>query len=174
MIKIAILMYFSSLNLFANTFSGKSSNLNFSLPSEYKLYRDFLGLPYVFIKQDKASKNTSISLTPTGIKTQSLEMKILEKNYKQYQDGRISWAKKNNLNINKFIPFTSFENTTKSKITVAGFEYTNSVKLKNIEKSYFIICPNETFHVKLLTESQAESTKKIETLETALKNSQCL
>ena len=169
--KIVILSLFLT-NLYAASFKGDLASLDISFAQSFRLYKDFLGLPYVLIKKEKDGKNTSISITPTGVKKLDLDPLLLKENYDQYKQGRENWAKKRGQTINGFLPFKSFKNKSNALVFFAGYKYSKG-NLKNVDVSYYVLCPKEAFQLKLLTQEIYYSTKFQENLQSSLLNSKC-
>jgi hypothetical protein len=170
--KVFLISFIFLHQAYAHEIEGKLATFRIELKKDYQLHKNFLGLPYVFIKKESPDFNSSLSVTPTGLEAKSLDMDVLKKKYDQYKNGRKKWALKNRHTISKFYPFNYFENNSKAKITESGYEYKKSNGEENAEKSYYVLCPKEMFHLKLLTNKKFMNDK-ISTLEKALKNSTC-
>ena len=163
-----------STTLQASELEGKFSRLSIKMPNEFKLHKDFLGLPYVFIKNEKNSKKTSISVVPTGIEKINLETQVLEKNYDQYKIGRKKWASKRGFQIKNFFEFDTLLNKSDAIVVFAGYMYKNSEGFINIEQSFYILCPKEAFQLKLLTEKNSKTQSFLKLVREKIKNSTCL
>ncbi|PIK14868.1 hypothetical protein [Halobacteriovorax sp. JY17] len=170
---IGTLLLITYSSVFAANFKGKEGALNISFSNQFKTYKNFLGLPYVLIKKEQRSKKTSISITPTGLKSLDLNPMLLQKNYDKYKIGRKNWAKKRGFKIDSYLEFDSFKNKTQTTIFSAGYIYTKKDSTQNIEVSYYIICKNETFQIKVLTENVFYTNPFSKMLRSSLSNSRC-
>ena len=174
MIKYKMILVFCLLgcNTWAVNIAGKNGRLEIDPVGGFKLHRDFLGLPYVMLDRGRGKKS-SITLTPTGIGGMKLQDGLLSGNYDKYKNGRKNWGKKRGHKKLEFIPFASFENTSKAKVVAAGYKYERKDGTKNLERSFYVLCPKETFHVKILTENNDKGDKYATELEEKLKKSSC-
>ena len=165
-------MLFLSLGLHGVEISGSRVILELAPIDGFKLHKDFLGLPYVFIKSEDAGKQSSISVTPTGITNIVLKDDLLKGNYDQYKDGRRKWAEKRGFSHLAFTPFRSFYNASKAKIISAGYSYRKRDGGENREKSYYVLCPREMFQIKSLA-TKAFDAKLEGVFESILQLSRC-
>lgn len=172
---VLIFLVISPLNVFATPLNikGEAALLAINSLDGFKLYKDFLGLPYVMIEQNPRGKKTSISITPTGIAKMRLEDEYLESHYQQYKEGRRQWATKRKFKILSFLPFLSYQNRSRAKIVSGGYRYKKIDGTQNIERSLYILCPQETFQVKILTENNNKGRSFIKQLKLNLQGSRC-
>ena len=169
---IIFLSILTGFNTWAADIAGEKGKLKIDLVGGFTLHKDFLGLPYVMMDRGKGKKS-SISLTPTGIGNMNLENGLLSGNYEQYKNGRKRWAEKRGHKKLDFIPFSSFENTSKARIVASGYKYERKDGTKNLERSFYVLCPKEAFHVKILTQNNNKGNGYAAELEEKLKKSSC-
>ncbi len=166
------ILFFLGCNTWAAEIKGDKGRLKIDLVRGFALHKDFLGLPYVMIDKGRGKKS-SISLTPTGIGNMNFKNDLLASNYDQYKNGRKRWAEKRRYKKLEFIPFASFYNKSKAKIVASGYKYEKKNGTKNLERSFYILCTKETFHVKILTENNDKGDKYATALEENLRKSSC-
>ena len=172
----SVLYFFllSSPLAFANlVIRGELASLSISSLPSFKLYQKFLGLPFVLIEQNGRSKKSSVTITPTGIAKIQLEEKLLRSNYDQYREGRKQYASKRGSEILDFLPPLFFNNQSKAQVVSSGYKYKKRNGTKNIERSFYVLCPLEAFHLKILTENNPRGISYVEKLRVNIIGSRC-
>ena len=152
--------------------AGTKGTLAIDLVQGFNFHENFLGLPFVMIQRGEGKKS-SISFVPTAIARVSLEDALLRDNYDQYKRGRTAWADKRGHKNLAFFPFSSFNNQSRAKIIAAGYRYRKSDGTKNLERSFYVLCPEEMFQVKILTQNNTKGESFSQQLEENLKKSTC-
>ena len=152
---------------------GSKSTLSIEAPAGFKLHKDFLGLPFALIEQNSAGKKSSISIIPTGVENVRSKEELLRQNYGEYKEGRRRYAKKRGLSNLKFLSPLFLSNSSKAKIISSGYQYTKKDGTKNVERSFFLICPKEAFLFKLLTENNTKGEALLADFQSRLEESRC-
>lgn len=145
-----ITVCFSQLTFSAHALviEDERGKVEMTVPSDWKYEKNLLGLPHVFLTDEKPER-TSLSLTLTGIEKLKLPVDVLKKNQSQYQEGRKEWANQREIKVERFFPYMDIETKQKIKMHEIGFEYS----LKGfiyVEKSYYAECPNSFVHLKVI------------------------
>lgn len=121
-----------------------------------RLHRNFLGLPYVFIQESAApGTRSSVSVTPTGIDGAGLDPGTLRATRGDYRDGRRKHAQRRGLSIERFLPVRSLANGSGAKVVSTGHERRERDGARTVERSIYVLCPGEMFHVKSLSGDRA-------------------
>lgn len=151
-------MFFKILSVFfltvtaysaqALTIVDKRGEVDVSLPAGWSYEKNILGLPHVFLAPDGADR-ASFSITLTGIADVGLPVKELQKNQKQYQEGRKKWAEQREFKISKFVPYATFKNGQATTHSI-GVQYKDAKNTEYLEMSYFTECPDSLVHTKAL------------------------
>jgi hypothetical protein len=169
-----LLIIFFSLNSYATKsvqLPPEGPQVEISGPQGYRLERDFLGLPWVFIEEGKTSNRSSLVVTLSGLANVDFNPLLLQKNYQQYQEGREAWAKKNGLSIKKFLPYQTFKNPQDKEIHAAGYIFANEQGVFH-EQSFYLECPKNLVHLKILIETT--KVDKMNHLLQSIKTTRCL
>ncbi|MGE3610395.1 MAG: hypothetical protein AB7I27_12465 [Bacteriovoracaceae bacterium] len=135
--------------------------------NDWKYEKNILGLPHVLISSEQI--NSTLSITLTGLKDVSLPSSELNKNQKQYQDGRKAWAASRNAEIEEFIPYQKLQIPSKAMVHTIGFKYRLNGN-KYYEKSYYAECPGSLVHFKLVT---LQGSKRINEADEIVKSLKC-
>ena len=141
-------------------------------PEGFRLHKDFLGLPYVLIDEGRERKS-SVAIVPTGIGKMRLEDGLLQESYFQYEEGRRERAERKGHTVLSFMPFVSFANASGARVVSAGHRYARRDGTRNLERSWYVLCPREAFHVKLLTEDDGRGASLVERMRGSLEGSSC-
>ena len=156
-------------------FSGENCQLKLENIENFKLYKNFLGLPYVLIDQTSDVQKSSIVVIPTGWKnTDSSLPEILKNDYEKYKESRTRWVQQKHFSDFHLISYESFENQSHDWISVAGFTYTVLDSHQRIEKSYYVQCFQELFQIKLFTFKNQRGERILSEFEQKLKLSHSL
>lgn len=168
-------LFFMTFNLEAAVLNiqGQRASLSLGSVQGFKLYRDFLGLPFVLIEQESEGKKSSLSIIPTGLENLHPQEESLRNNYGRYEEGRRRYAKRRGLTNLKFLPPLFFSNKSKARIVSSGYEYRKNDGTRNLERSFFLFCPKEAFHLKLLTQNDAKGLSLLTAFRSRLRESRC-
>jgi hypothetical protein len=145
--------------------------IELSTPTGYKLHKDFLGLPWVFIEEGNENNRSSLAISISGISNIDLDSKLLKENYKQYEDGRRTWAMKSGATIKKFLPYESIKNSQQKEIHSGGHIYQND-KGTFYERTFYAECPKTMINLKILID--VSKTAKLNELISSVKSLRCL
>lgn len=151
------LLTFISLDSGAMVISDERGIVEIDPPTTWKYEKNLMGLPHVLLSPGE-EKKTSVSVTITGIENAVLSIEDLKKNQKSYQTGRIEWAKKRDVSITRFHPYSDFK--TKDKVT--GHQIGVDYKIGDAEQSemsVYVECPQSFIHLKAVGPSHSQHTK---------------
>lgn len=142
-----------SANAFSQEFkipsSSKTDSIVGKVPYGWKFNKDMFGLPFVLMsKKHNSGHRSIISITPTKIKDHEIDKTTLSKKQSDYQRGRQEYIDNYGGEIVKFFKFKK-NSINKLKSFSIGYQYEVSDKYFE-EKTYFVTCGDEVFHVKYL------------------------
>ena len=152
---------------------GFKASLSMESPAGFKLHKNFLGLPFALVEQGNTGKKSSISIIPTGVENARSQENSLRQNYGEYKEGRKRYAKKRELSNLKFLPPLFLSNSSQAHIVSSGYQYTKRDGTKNMERSFFLLCPQEAFLFKLLTENNEKGEALLSSFQSKLEQSRC-
>ncbi len=164
----ATFMFLAAYSAQALTINDKRGQIEVELPPGWSYEKELLGLPHVFLSPE-GSDRANYSITLTGIGDVKLPVKDLQKNQKQYQEGRIKWAKQRDFKITKFIPYVNF----KTGLTLThsiGVQYNDKKNVEYLEMSYFTECQDSLVHTKALG---VLGTEKMKTAQQIIQSLRC-
>ncbi len=125
-----------------------NGSVYFSVPDGWILKQDFWGFPFILFSPKENTQRSQISFKFQDT-FQSFEVSGLEKEQKVYRDKKKTWAKKHEIEIDRFYNYTLSENKSGHLTHTLGFSYQFNDNAY-VEKSYFIQCYTYLIKIKSL------------------------
>jgi hypothetical protein len=147
---IILFLIFFGMDTFAKTIELKqqSRSIIINERSGWKLSKNILGMPFIYISPKKNGQRSNISFTDTGSNL-SLNIKSLALGQGDYQLNKKEWAKGIGATKLNFFPYTVKINKHGHKIHEIGLTFEEASQNYK-EKSHYIECRGNIFFSKSL------------------------
>ena len=147
---VVIILAVFSLSLQAKTLELKKNSGTIFIPekSNWMLGKELFGMPFIYFSPEMNGQRSNISFTDTGAELE-LDIKILAKTQKKYQDGRKKWALSVGADPVSYEPYEVKVNKHGHRIHRIGFNYAHEGKVY-AEKSYYVECKGKLLFSKSL------------------------
>lgn len=128
-----------ALNIKSDKFSLKAKEI----PAKWRYKKNILGFDHLLVIHTSDRKHTSsLSISPTYSKLKLISDK-LEKNIKDYQNGKLKWFKKHNIDHESFIKYKKIQGPSVNAYKV-GVNYATKILGKIKERTYLVNCKDDS------------------------------
>lgn len=158
-----LILYFFILPLtFASVqtkFKMKNGNVLLVVPEYWENAQGLFGVQLMLLGPMVSENRPVVTIESTDFSGMTFDSISLKKNEKEYQEGKTQWLKKYN---GRALEFFSYETKDLGKKIVdhkIGFRYEIGEN-QFIERSHYITCGNNLYHLKTLVRANEESANK--------------
>ncbi|MBC7429500.1 MAG: hypothetical protein H7336_12860 [Bacteriovorax sp.] len=131
-------------------FTVLNKKVSFDVPSDWQTVNKDVGIPLKLLGPIYEDQRPVLLFVPVDLKNEKLVLDDKTKAEESYKLSRLAWLQQFNGKSITFLPLKTFT-TDGKKIEIHQFGHLyifNNVNLE--EKSYYINCKKETFHIKTL------------------------
>jgi hypothetical protein len=146
----AILMISNASFAKTTNFTIIKKNVSFDLPNDWQSIDHEIGIPLKLLSPLHDNRRAVILFVPIDLKDEKLTMGDKKEALESYKMGRLSWLQTFQGKSISFLPVSTYTIKDK-KIDVFQFGHLYNFDNANFEeKSYYLRCKNQTFHMKTL------------------------
>ncbi len=127
-----------------------NQKISFDLPTEWQVVNKEVGIPVKLIGPVYNERRPVILFVPIDLKEEKLILDDKDNALASYKIGRLAWLQTFNGKSISFLPISSYF-TDNNRIEVHQFGHLYNFDNSNFEeKSFYVRCKNQTFHLKSL------------------------
>lgn len=171
---IILCLVFFSFGAYASSptkFKMKNGSISFLVPEKWENAKGLFGIQLMFLGPMKSENRPVVTVESTDFTGMHFDHEALEKNQKEYQEGREAWLKKYDGKSLEFFKYQKKE--LKPKVTDHNIGYRFEIGANEfIEHSHYISCGSNLYHLKTLVRANEESANKA-SLEQILNSFNC-
>ena len=155
-VKIVLIFIFSFNFALAENFKlAESNSININIPKNWKSVSQLFGVELMFLGPLVKGNRPVVTISTSSFLGFSIDAEALKKNESSYKEDREKWLGKYNGKSLEYFKYEIKKIKNRNEIHGLGFRYLIEDK-EYIERSYYLLCKKNIYHIKTLILSSDE------------------